>query len=477
MRKRLFRYALFAALALFAAPAGAQQKPASSDEAQPAPDTGGLPGAPTPSIATSFPVIADPFGIRAALAPRGIQYGINYLGDVQGNPVGGVKRGLVYEGRLELVVDVDLSRLVGWQDAALHFNGYQIHGTGLSRYFIGNFSPTSNVEALASTRLYEAWFEQKLLDGKLAVRAGQLGADTEFITSSAAGLFLNGSLGWPQWPTSDLPSSAASYPLATPGIRLKTTPDEHWTLLLGLFNGDAAGPGLLDPQKRNRHGVNFRVTDAPFLIGEAQYAYNQGKDAMGLAGTAKLGVFNYFGAFDDLRYTASGLSIGNPTGMGAAARRRGDLGVYGVLDQQVYRLPGDDPTKGVSIFVRAVSGPSDRNLIDYYIDGGVNVTGLVPDRPDDAFGAAGIFSHISSSVSGLDADRVLFSHATPFAKRDYEAILEVTYQAQVVPGLSVQPVFQYIKHPGGHAPDPLSPGGLAPIRDAQVFGVRLSVKY
>ena len=40
---------------------------------------------------------------------------------------------------------------------------------------------------------------------------------------------------------------------------------------------------------------------------------------------------------------------------------------------------------------------------------------------------------------------------------DYEALLEVSYTAQIVPGLTIQPDFQYFWNPGGHAADPTIP--------------------
>ena len=434
------------------------------------------PGLPVPSIAPSIPALADPAGIRAALAAKGILLGLNYIGDVFGNVSGGIRRGAVYEGRLELVADADLEKLAGWQGSAFHFNAYQIHGTGLSRYYVGNLMPTSNIEALAATRLYEAWFEQKLLDGKLAVRVGQLGADTEFLASSNAGLFLNGTFGWPQITTSDLPSGGAAYPLATPGLRVKYAATEQWTIMAGVFNGDPAGRGILDPQKRNRHGLDFCLQDPPFLIGEAQYGYNQGKDAAGLAGTVKIGAWQHFGRFDDQRFGTDGLSLANPLSNAIARRKRGDSGIYGLIDQQIYRLPGDDATKGIGVFARVSASPQDRNLVDLYVDGGVTFSGLFASRPDDAFGASFAYTRISDRAASLDKDSIAFG-ATARPVRDYEGLIEVTYQAQILPGWTAQPNFQYIFHPGGHVPNPGIAGGATPIRDAAVFGLRTSIKY
>ena len=44
--------------------------------------------------------------------------------------------------------------------------------------------------------------------------------------------------------------------------------------------------------------------------------------------------------------------------------------MYGVFEQMLWRLPGDDPLKGVGAFGRVSFSPSDRNLVDFYADGG-----------------------------------------------------------------------------------------------------------
>lgn len=58
---------------------------------------------------------------------------------------------------------------------------------------------------------------------------------------------------------------------------------------------------------------------------------------------------------------------------------------------------------------------------------------------------------------------------------NYEAALEITYQAAVAPWLSVQPFFQYIFHPGGNIANPLKPNSTIP--DAAVVGTRVAMTF
>lgn len=144
---------------------------------------------------------------------QGVKFAITYIGEVLGNPTGGAKQSAIYEDRINLAADVDLEKLIGLKQLTFHTNVFQIDGGGLSRGALLNFMVVSGIEALPTTRLYEIWFEQKW-GTKLAWRAGQLAADTEFMTSKYTDVFTNASLGWPAGLSLDMPSGGPSPPLA-----------------------------------------------------------------------------------------------------------------------------------------------------------------------------------------------------------------------------------------------------------------------
>lgn len=470
-------------LVLAAGSAAAQAPAPRAGETQPDPapaqsESSDQPGqqAAQPSIAASLGPLGDPGGARSFLGTKGITFSLTYLGEVLGNATGGQKRGATYQGRLDLQVDADLDRLLGWQGATFHTNVYQIHGRGLTRYYLGNLLTTSGIEALPTTRLYELWIEQKLFGDHVAVRAGQLGADTEFLVSQYAALFVNATYGWPAIAAANLPSGGPAYPQTTPGIRVKLQPSDEIAVLLAVFNGDPAGPGgLKDPQLRDHSGFELRTSDPPLFIGELQYAYNQGKDSPGLPGTLKIGGWHHFGRFDSRRFGGDGLLIADPTGSGIARRLRGNDGLYAVFDQLIYRPPGTSDA-GIGVFVRASGSPDDRNLISVYLDGGLTFKGLIEGRPDDTFGVSGAYAQIARGVRGFDRDVNVFSPDVVTPVRSSEALVEVTYQATIVPGWTVQPDFQYVFRPGAGAANPRDPDGR-PTKDAAIFGLRTSIRY
>ena len=419
---------------------------------------------PEPSIATSLPRNGDPSGFRKWLGERGVVYGLEYTNDMLSNVRGGLRRGTVDQGKLHGILTVDLEKLMGLKGLNFFANVVQLHNTGrIRRDYVGGLNTIAAIEAVPTTRLSELWLEQQFAGGRASIRAGQLTADSEFFFSELSTMFLQGD--WPTIAAVNLPSGGPAYPLSTPGIRLKVDPVKNVSLLLAVFNGDPAGPGPGDEQLRNRYGLNFRVNDPAFVIAEAQFQRNMGKKDEGLAATFKLGGWGHFGNFNDQRFAAGGSLLADPAGSGVALQHRGNVGVYAVIDQQLYRPKGGDTHSGISVYTRASLSPSDRNLISAYIDGGIVFGGMIPGRPDDRFGAGFVYAQFSDSVRAFDRDTVLFTGvAGPI--RDYETNLELTYVAQIIPGWTVQPNLQFIWHPNGDA-----------SRNATVVGARSIWRY
>lgn len=409
------------------------------------------------------------------LQKYGVKFAATYIGEVLGNASGGVKQGAIYEGRLNLAVDVDLEKLAGLNKLTFHANMFQIHGNGLSRDNLQNFFVVSGIEALPSTRLYEAYFEKQWGEKKVSLKLGQLAADSEFFNTKYTDVFTNSSMGWPAITSLDLPSGGPSPPLAAMGARLLVNVTEQLSVLGGIFDGDQAGPGPGDPQQRNRYGVNFRVNDPPLLLGQIQYAWNNKKGDPNLAGQIKFGGWRHLGSFSDQRFASNGVSLAAPTSSGEPMLLSGDIGGWAVFEQQIYRVPHSDD-RGIGIFVRASGAPADRNLIDLYTDAGIEVVGLDERRPDDKFGIAAGYAHVSKRAQALDADyRALVAPDWPV--RSFEGLLTAVYQYQIRDGWTVQPNFQYIIHPGGGAALPSGPLAGKALGNASVFGLRTTLKF
>lgn len=451
---------LFALAALAAAPAFAQEATDQNAAAAPASE----PAASDQGLWERSTLLGDPFGWRSRVADQGITLGVQEQSEVLGNATGGTRQGAAYEGATQMQLGIDLEKLVGLPGGKFNVSAYQIHGRGLTSNNLDSLDAASGIEAKRGTRLFELWYEQSLFDDALSVRVGQMAADQEFIVSTYGALFINAGFGWPTLAASDLPGGGPAYPSATPGVRLKWQATENLTALLGVFNGDPADNGA---------GTSMRLNKGAFVIGELQYAINQGDDATGLPGTYKIGAWYNSNKFNDLYYSTDGLSLANPASNGNPLVRRNDWSLYAVADQAVWQVPGGEKGQGIGVFGRVMGAPSDRNLINFFANAGATYKGPIPGRGDDSLGLALAYARIGDSASRLDTSTQFYSGGWVPVRRN-ETVLELTYQAQVTPWLSLQPDFQYIFNPGGGL---ISSTTGKRIGDAAVFGLRTTVLF
>lgn len=412
-------------------------------------------------------------GLRDRWADEGIVLAADSIDETLANASGGVKRGAIYDGRLEVVATVDLDKTLGWTGATFHANAYWTHNHGLSASALGgNLMTVSNIEATPSIRLFDLWIEQLLFDNKLSIRFGQLAADDEFISSDTASNFVNSTFGWPAITSSNLPSGGPVYDLATPGVRFKYVPSDNYSFSLGVFNGDPAPKGQGDPQRRDADGLAFRLNGGAFVIAEAAYNSTLDLGEGDLPSTYKIGGWFHSGDFADERFDDTGQSLASPSSSGIAAIRQHDYGAYFLVDQIIWHKP-DTQDAGISAFVRGSWAPSDRNLVVLYADAGIAIKGVLFGRANDVLGIAAAIAKVSDDVRALDRD-IRFYDGYDVPLQDYEATLEMTYHVQVNQWWSLQPDIQFVAHPGGHA---ALPNSTTPIANAAVFGLRSSIVF
>ena len=155
--KRRLGQLLLAAALLAAGTAAAQENKKTDDDKPADPDTGE-----STVEEKTLGLLPNPF------QKDGAKFAATYIGEVLGNPSGGLKQGSVYEGRLNLAVDLDLQKLAALEQLTFHANMFQIHGGGLSRGSLQNYFVVSGIEALPSTI-----FTRRILKSSGATRKSQ----------------------------------------------------------------------------------------------------------------------------------------------------------------------------------------------------------------------------------------------------------------------------------------------------------------
>ncbi len=329
---------------------------------------------------------------------------------------GGARTGTVWLNKLQVSGTVRGDNY-GLQGLTAHIQVFRTDGGSLSNR-AGDIQTVSNIEAVPTFRLFEAWVEQRFgTERDLRARAGLIDLNSQFDANDTASLFVNSSHGI----GADLARSGRNgpsiFPVSAPAATFVANIGTRWTFSVGAFGGLAG-----DPARPHAFvAARLRGSDGALLIGQADYHLTD--DA-----TLEGGVWRYTAAVPSLR------------GGGAVH----DQGVYGSLSAP---LPGATHWTG---WVRA--GVADRaaQTVDGYLGAGVVATGLLPGRDADRIGLA-----IAHAMIGQPARA---AYALPLA----ETTLELTYQLRIHNALALQPDLQYVHHPAG----------ISGARDALVFGLR-----
>lgn len=395
------------------------------------------------------------FGLRDQLVKKGIELGFSSINEVWGNTTGGMKTGSVSTTVLQMATAIDLEKLIDWKGGSFYSRWLYLAGQDPGTNLAGDLFGVSNIGGYSTLRNIELWLQQNILDDKISLRAGQLVADSEFVISDYGALFINNTYGWPAFIYASIPNGGPAYPIGAPGVRLKFQPNDQFSFKAAAFQGNVYA------QNVNNHGFNWNLNanQGYFYLTEAAYRYE-----CILPGQVKAGSWFSSSTFPNLSNPGDSFS--------------GNYGLYGIIDQMVYRCSpkscAKEPSsldakkvveekndRGLRFFSRIAFEPEDRNILNFYCDTGLNFKGLLPKRGQDLFGIAcgyGLFGN-----DGVNA--IQQSQGTALANTTFD--IEMTYQAALTPWLSLQPDLQYIIHPRMTQTYP----------NALVIGLRASVTF
>lgn len=356
-------------------------------------------------------------GVRSELAKMGIILGVTYIGETFSNVKGGLQRDTEYLDNLDLTLELDAERLMGWKGATFFFYGLGNHG-GDPSLNDGSSPPSSNIEAPDTFKLYEAWIQQNFFDDRLSFKFGLYDLNSEFDVKEVAALFFNDMFGTsPDLSQAGL-NSVSIFPVTSVGFRTQVVPVENTYFQFAILDGV---PG--DPDNPNGTQIIFEKSDGLLGIVEAGFATDPGDP--GNYKKIAIGGWFFTSEFDDLADV-------QPSG--APVRDGGNSGIYAIVEGRLWSE--DDSAQGLSAFFRIGGANSNFNQTRLHVGGGVNYTGLIPGRPEDQTGMA-----VSVTYNGDDFKRA----NAPV--NDAQTILEWTHRVQVFPWLAIQPDIQYIINP------------------------------
>jgi porin len=373
-------------------------------------------------------------GLHSALNDRGIAVEAVVTSDFLYNAHGGLERDGTILGNFDLTFALDTERAGGWIDGTffLYALGNWNSG-GFISDLVGDLQVTSNIQASAAVRLYEAWYEHHFANDRVSLLVGLHDFNSEFDAIEYGSIFLNSSFGI----SADIAQTVPSiFPTTALAARVRAQPSEDSYLLAAVYDGK---PG--DPYDSSRTTIKLTKDDGIFAALETGLAHGE----PGRRDYYKLGV----GAW---------LQTAQVENFDGEIHDR-NFGVYLIGEKTLYTEA--DNAQGLGAFVQIGYADENRNQLAYYWGAGLRYVGLIPGRDRDEVGVA-----VASAWNG--SEFVHFSEdvaMTPVERT--ETVIEAAYRAEIVPGLILQPDLQYVINP---SMDP-------EVDNALQVGIRLEMSF
>lgn len=395
-----------------------------------------------PSFLDQQYMLGDWGGERTRLANEGVTFDFNDIGDFLTDVTGSQVHHATYFGRFRASTDIDFNKLSGF-DGEFFISGIWQYGRNLSGQYLGVNTLTSSIAGEESERIDQLWYQQGFVDNMFKVKLGQVAPVNEFGATDFFDILFNDELGYA--PNAIFNTKQPFSPAGKPGIIL-------WGDLSDLTPGLYAKAGVYtaynNPYRPDSNGVYYYDDFNHGMGGSLEFGYKEQKT-------------NYDGVYK-MGVNVNGLPVyANPA---TGQKYSNDFTAYALMEKTVYHPTGTDGKlelkKGLDLLVEFVGAPGDRNPLQYELTTGLRYTGLIPGRDEDKVGFGFIYSANGDAYS--DAYQT-----TTGRTLDGEATIELDYQYNPTPWLSIQPDTQLIVDPGGDT-------SRSPIA---VLGLRTIVRF
>jgi porin len=360
-------------------------------------------------------VAAGPAALAQTEAGQGAwTHEVTYTADVAGT----VRGGTAHAGRaldnLDVIVDGDLEKLVGWRGATVH--GYLLNNSGgAPNDLAGTLQGVDNIEVgRPRARLYELWVQSRFAGDRGSVLAGLYDLNSEFYSTEASGLLLAPPFGIGSEFASTGPNGPSIFPSTALAVRARIEGGQGAYLQAAALNAHAGTVG--DPD-----GPSTDFDNGALMIAEAGFG-----DSWRLAA----GGWFYTERQPDLRALDAN---GDP----ALSKARGGyvLAEYPFVD-------GGEAGRSVRGFARLGFSDGDTTPFSSGWQAGVLVERVFASRPDSAFSIGVEQGVLSSKQRANTVDEGL-------SPADAESSVEITYSDKVAPRVALQPDLQVIRRAGG----------------------------
>jgi len=379
------------------------------------------------------------FGLGEELSSRGIAVGLSATQIYEQNVHGGLsthRRSGRYSGSYNLELEFDLETIFNLRGGSICVEAEGSFSEGIDGPAVGSlFGVNDDAGGYRAMDVTQLYYEQSLVEGTLKIRVGKLnltggfecqGCPVAFDGNSFANdetaQFLNGAF---------VNDPAIPFPEEGLGLVVYFQPSDCCYMAVGVADAQADA-------RESGFATTFNGQDYFFYILEAGLAPQIPSARGPLQGTYRVGLWYDPQSKDRLDGDGS---------------ESDDVGFYLSLDQVVWlENDNEDDGQGLGVFARYGLADDKINEVQYFWSVGCQYQGLIASRDDDVLGLAVAQGRLSNDAS-------------PTAS--CETALELYYNAQITPCLSMTPSIQYIAKPGGDNA----------TRDATVLALRMQMSF
>lgn len=335
---------------------------------------------------------------------RVVTFDLSYTGDDVGNLMGGIKKGAAYLGLVDFGLAVNTGNAGLWKGGELYIQIQNTHGNSPTASLVGDNQVFSNIENGNYTYLYELRYKHTI--ERFWVNFGIIDLNSEFIVTEEGSNFINSSFGVIPTVSGNVPLSI--FPKNSLGVMVNYAFDNGLSVQAALMDGD---PGDLENDPFNlKHNISRE--QGLFSVGEIIYSSQKGK--------YKFGGYYHSGRFADV--------------LSPSSIKKYNYGFYALLDQTLAEFSAN---KELRSFIQLGYAPTNRNYLDWYYAGGVNLYSPFS-RNGDVVGLA---------IARASINNNYFS-ANSAASYRCETAVEFSYSVTLSNYISIKPNVQYIINPG-----------------------------
>lgn len=377
---------------------------------------------------------------RERLQKKGFVFSFTYKGEAMANIHGGMQRGMDYVHELTLQMNFDLGKLAGlngWSIHTLLMNraGREVSHDRVGDYYV-NLMEVYGLSGHVVAHLVDFYAEKKFLQNRMDITFGRMSLTHVFATSPLICSFMV---------TCSAPVALkvdpgfAVYPKATWGSRVRFRPTRDTMVQLGAYQ--------VSPLSTNPSGWAWGSENTTGLMLPIEFTWQPFLTRNRLPGHY---VFGY--AHDTSRYPdVLGASPANKV-VATGRLHSAPMDMFWFEgDQMIYRKGGRNQMAGGYLMAGYIHNTPHVSSISDEAYGGLSFNGVIPGRVTDRLGILYSWYHVShrKELGQMYArDAGLSLGAQVLAPQTDSHVIEAYYAIDAVPGVLVQPEFQYMIRPG-----------------------------